>query len=132
VDSHHSGVGGAVGATVNLFPGLDAVANHLAAAVGALGRERMNGTLEAVIMMDVALHDDLDGLVVIVAAYFAFHIHITAGQPKLGAPAAPWVFPGESLTMRHWPANREAAIPLFAAVLGIEPEEDGQNSKQVQ
>jgi len=85
VEAHHPGVGGAVGTTVDLLPGLDAVADHFAAAMGALGSKRMNGALEAVIVVDVALHNDLDGLVVIIPADFAFHTHTTGGQPQPGA-----------------------------------------------
>lgn len=74
-----------MGATVDLLPGLDAVANHFAPAMSALGSKRMNGALEAVIVVDVALHDNFNGLVVIIPADFAFHTHTTGGRSQSGA-----------------------------------------------
>ena len=82
-------------AAVDLLPGLDAVANHLATAVGTLRRKGMDGALETVIMMRLALHNHLNRLVVIVAANFTFHTHTTEKRGKPGALSARSAFPGE-------------------------------------
>ena len=81
-----AGVFGAVGATVDVFPGLDSVADDFAAALGTFRRKGMNGAFEAVIVMHIALDDDIQGLVVIVTADFAFHTLKSPNRTGAGAP----------------------------------------------
>jgi hypothetical protein len=51
---------------------LDAVADDLASAMPARGRERVNGAFEAVVRVRFAREHDLKGFVVVVPADFAF------------------------------------------------------------
>ena len=60
----------AIGAAVERSVALDAVANNLAAAVGALRRERMDCAFERIEGMSLSLHGHGERLVVIVAADF--------------------------------------------------------------
>ena len=93
MDSHHPGVGSTVGATVDVIPGLDAVSNHLATAVGALRCEGMNGAFKAVIVMRLAFCGDLHHFIVIISANFAFHTPTTHRQAQSGALQANRCFP---------------------------------------
>ncbi len=70
----HPGVLGTGGAAEDLVSRLDAVADHPAAAMPAFRGKCVNGALEAVEVMGISpLRDDLEGLVVVVTANFAFH-----------------------------------------------------------
>ena len=61
----------AVGAAENRAAGLDAVANDFTAAMTAFGREHMNGALEAVEIMRNSVHQNFQGLVILIATTFA-------------------------------------------------------------
>jgi hypothetical protein len=52
---------------------LNAVPDDLAPAVLTLRREGVDGTFETIEEMRVTIHDDLDGLVIIVSAYFTLN-----------------------------------------------------------
>jgi len=84
VNPHHPGVFGAIGAAVDFLARLHAVPDHLASTMAALGSQRVNGALETVVMMGFPLDDNLNRLVVIVAAYFAFHTHKFDKPPGFG------------------------------------------------
>jgi hypothetical protein len=64
----HARVFGAVGTAEQRVIRFDAVADYLATAVRALRRERVNGALEGIEHMTIALHGHRERLVIIVAA----------------------------------------------------------------
>src|SRR5919198_1209237 len=67
----HAGQPGAIGTAVEAEAGLDPVADDPAAAVLADRRQRVDGALEAVEGVARPLRDDLERLVVVVAANLA-------------------------------------------------------------
>src|SRR5687767_6566760 len=71
VKSADARLGGAVGAAVERTAAFDAMTDDLAAAMRALGRERVNRAFERVERMRLPLHGHGEGLIVVVAAYFA-------------------------------------------------------------
>lgn len=72
----HAFVVGAIRAAKKVAPGFHTVADDSAAAVLAFWRERVNGTFETIEVMRDPVHQDLDGLVVIVAANFTIMVHM--------------------------------------------------------
>lgn len=69
----------AVGAAVNAIAFLHIVADDAAAALSALGREGMDGALEAVENMLLAFHDHFKRFLIIVSANFALS-HIISSR----------------------------------------------------
>jgi hypothetical protein len=62
---------GAMVAAVKCAVLLQSVAHDLDIAMGTRRRKRMDGTLETVEIVGLAVHDDLEGFIVIIAAMFA-------------------------------------------------------------
>jgi hypothetical protein len=67
-------------------PSFDSVADDFTPAVLALGSEGVNGTLETIEIVRDSVHEDLQRLVVVIAADFAF-IHMKVRNQGI-------VFPG--------------------------------------
>jgi hypothetical protein len=61
-----------MGAAIEHPAGLDPMADYLAAAMFAGGRQRVNGALEAVKEMRFTVLHHFDGFIVIVSAHFTF------------------------------------------------------------
>src|SRR5204863_5726176 len=100
LQSRDAGLLGAVGAAVHRAVVLHAVADHLAAAVAAVRRERVDGALERVERLGAALLGHGERLVVVVPAYVTLRHRLTL--PRTGHAA---------VTRR----TRFPAIPLRAA-----------------
>jgi hypothetical protein len=64
---------GAMRAAVNRVVLFDAVTDDLAAAMGAGRRQRVDGALKRIERVRLAVHGDLERLVIIVAANFTLH-----------------------------------------------------------
>ena len=60
-----------MGAAIDRAIGLDAVPHDFAAAVGTLGRQGVDGALERVEGVALAVHFHGEGLVIVVAAQFS-------------------------------------------------------------
>jgi hypothetical protein len=68
--SHNPELIGAVGTAIDRFVGLDAMPDNPAPAVSAHRGQGMNGALKAIESMRFAIHDDIERLVVLIAASF--------------------------------------------------------------
>src|SRR5438105_2828660 len=74
---------GAVGAAVVVTGCLDSVSDDLAMAVLALGREGVNGALEAVEDVMASGERDFEGLVIVVSADLTdWHLQLLSGRPS--------------------------------------------------
>jgi len=71
VKAAHASLAGAVGTTKNSAVGLGPVTKHATAALGAAGRQRVNGALEAIESVRASILHNLEGFVVVVSASVA-------------------------------------------------------------
>jgi hypothetical protein len=79
-------------ATEKRAASLDPVADDPAPAVIALGRQHVNGAFEAIEIMRDAVHHDLDGFVIFVAATFARRAAMPIAFAERGLLHLPVVF----------------------------------------
>ena len=70
MESSHTFLMRAVGATINVATGFDPMADDLAAAMLALGPERVDGAFKAVEIMGDAVHHDFERLIIFVSTDF--------------------------------------------------------------
>jgi hypothetical protein len=103
---------GAVGATVDGTVDLHAVPDHPHAAMGAGGREGVDGALEAVEDVAGPIHHDLERLIVTVPASLAM-LHITLPVRPMGASPE-----GRLWSLRAWYASRRLPYPIVVPAPG--------------
>src|SRR5437879_2611226 len=60
----------AIGAAIEILAGLDTMPNDFAIAMGAFGRQRLDGALETFEVVGNPVHHEFQGLVILVSANF--------------------------------------------------------------